>query len=235
MISGAAFCPHPPVLVPDLAAGAASDLDELRRACIGAISVVAATGRQLVLLGTGEPSAMHSPLARGTFADYGLSLDVPLGSPSCGGEVELPLSLTVGAWLVREAIGPRSGARAFSIGADFASSRAAAELLRVAEDDDIALVVMGDGSARRSTTAPGYLDERAIPFDDGVADALRTGDAATLEGLDADLGAQLLVAGVLAWRAAGRLLEGERWDATLSYYDAPYGVAYFAATWIRSG
>jgi hypothetical protein len=235
VISGAVFCPHPPVLIPDVAAGAAHELDALRRVCIDAIRAIARPNRQLVLLGSSARSATHSPLARGTMAGFGVPVEVHLGAPTCGGDLELPLSITVAAWLVREALGPRSGARGFSIGSDFAASRSATELLQVAESDDVALIVLGDGSARRTTAAPGYVDERAIPFDDGVADALRRADAAALEQLDEKVGAQLLAAGVPAWRVAGRLLDGAQYDSTLHYYDDPYGVAYLVASWIRSG
>jgi hypothetical protein len=235
VISGAAFCPHPPVLVPFLASGAAPELDDLRAECVAAVREVAGDGRQLVLLGAGPVSLAHSPLARGTFAGLGCPRDAHLGAPTCGGALELPLSLTVGAWLVGAALGPRSGARGFSIGPDFEASRAAVELLRLAETDDIALVVMADGSARRGERAPGYVDERAVPFDDGVAGALRSGDAAALEALDPELGAQLLAAGVPAWRAAGGLLDGGPYSARLRHYDDPYGVAYFVATWLLRG
>lgn len=223
------------MLVPDVAGGAAPDLTALRAACAEAIGRVATPGRQLVLLGSGPSSAAYSPVARGTFAPYGVALEVHLGSPACGGAVELPLSLTVGAWLVDSVLGPHSGARGFSVGPDFASSQAAVELLALAESSDVALLVMGDGTARRSTTAPGYLDERAEPFDAGVAAALRDGDAAALEGLDTHLGGHLLAAGVPAWHAAGRLLDGGTYDAELLYADAPYGVGYFVAAWSARG
>ena len=35
---GAAICPHPPLIVPELAAGAAAELDELRAACDQAVA-----------------------------------------------------------------------------------------------------------------------------------------------------------------------------------------------------
>jgi len=177
---------------------------------------------------------MHSPVARGSLSGYGVSLDVHLGSPACGGAAELPLSLTVGAWLVDQALGPSTGAVGFSVGPDFAASRAAVELLAMAESAPLALVVMGDGSARRSTTAPGYLDPRAGPFDAEVAAALSHGDGEALADLDEGLGAELLAAGVPAWRAAGALLAGGSYDAELLYADAPYGVGYFAAAWTAS-
>jgi hypothetical protein len=231
VISGAAFCPQAPLLVPALAAGAAPELDAVRAACAAAIGRVVADSRQLVLIGAAETSVAHSPLSRGSLAGFGVPMELHLGAPTCGGARDLPASLTVGAWLVREALGPRSGARGFSVGPDFAGSRAGLELLTLVETEDVALLVMGDGSARRSTRAPGYLDERAAAFDDGVIAALHDGDAAALEALDPQLGAELLAAGVPAWQAAGRLLDGGDYAAELLYYDDPYGVGYFVAAW----
>jgi hypothetical protein len=232
VILGAAFLPNPPVLVPAVASGAAGELEPLRQACREALLRVHGDSTRLAVLGPADTSAMHSPVARGSLAGYGVSLDVHLGSPGCGGAVELPLSLTVGAWLVAQAFGPSSGAVGFSVGPDFAASRAAVDLLALAEEAPLALVVMGDGSARRSTTAPGYLDPRAEPFDATVAAALRDGDGEALANLDETLGAELLAAGVPTWRAAGALLAGGRYDAELLYADAPYGVGYFAAAWL---
>lgn len=232
MISGVAFCPQPPLLVPAVAVGAAGELDGLRAACRSAITA-ACHGRRPVLLGAGPVSVSHSPLARGSLAGFGLPGEIHLGDPGCGGALELPVSLTVGAWLVADALGPRSGARGFSVGPDFASSRAGAELLAVAEDaDDVALVVLADGSARRGPKAPGYDDPRAAGFDAGVAAALRSGRATALEQLDAGLGAQLLAGGVPAWHATAAVLGAQRYAATLSYEDAPYGVGYFVASWL---
>jgi hypothetical protein len=231
VILGAAFLPNPPVLVPAVASGAARELEPLRRASRRALRRVHGDdGRRLAVLGSADTSAVHSPVARGSLSGYGVSLEVHLGSPGCGGAPELPLSLTVGAWLLGQALGPSSGAVGFSVGPDFAASRAAVELLSLAESARLALVVMGDGSARRSTTAPGYL-LRAEPFDAAVAAALRDGDGEALADLDETLGAELLAAGVPAWRAAGALLAGGSYDADLLYADAPYGVGYFAAAW----
>lgn len=235
MISAVAFCPQPPLLVPQLAAGAASELAALRAACAAAIGRVAGASRQLVLLGAGESSGSYSPLAQGSLAGYGLPLHVQLGAPRKGGALELPLSLTIGAWLVSDVLGPRTGAVGFSVGSDFATSPAAVELLALADSRELGLVVMGDGSARRSATAPGYLDQRAIPFDDAALAALQKGDAAGLASLDPALGADLLAAGVPAWRAAGALLERGSYDAELLYAGDPYGVGYFVAVWTARG
>jgi hypothetical protein len=234
VISGAAFCPQPPLLVPEVASGAAFELDDIRAACRAAITLVSA-GRPVVLLGAGPASRSYSPLSRGTLATFGVAGEIHLGAPTCGGALDLPPSLTVGAWLVRDALGPRSGAVAYSVGPDFARSRAAVELLELAESRDLALIVLGDGTARRNVKGPGYLDERAEGFDAAVAAALGSGDGAALEALDADLGEQLLAAGVPAWHAAGALLAGDRYDAELLHDTAPYGVGYFVAAWTAHG
>jgi hypothetical protein len=218
--------------VPELSSGAAPELDSLRAACRTAIGKVAASGAQLLLLGDGPTSQIHSPLARGTLHGFGLDTDIHLGSPSCGGAIELPPSLTVGAWLVNSAVGPRSGAMACSIGPGFPTTRTAGELLGLVADRDVALVVLGDGSARLSTTAPGYLDERAAAYDDAVAAALSEADGEALENLDATLAGELLVGGVAAWQAAGSLVAGTDYDGDLTYRAAPYGVGYFVATWL---
>ncbi|HWC45290.1 MAG TPA: hypothetical protein VG868_04175 [Casimicrobiaceae bacterium] len=221
-----AFCPHPPLLVPQVAHGAAAELDDLRAACRTAIKRAASSAPQLVVLGVGERSARYAPNARGSLAAYGVPIEIPLGSDEPG-PVGLPLSLTIAAYLLRDALGPDCGAVGYSISARERQSPAL-------DDTPVALLVMGDGSARRSTTAPGYLDERAAGFDADVAAALSSGrgDCLAIDGWLAD---QLLAAGAPAWNAAGRLLRGRSFDAELLYEDAPYGVGYFVAVWTGDG
>jgi hypothetical protein len=235
VISTVAFCPHPPALVPQLAAGAAGELAPLRTACAEAVGRLAGAGRRLVVLGGGPSTRSYSSTARGTLAGYGRPVETGLGAAAGGGAVELPLSLTVGAWLIGAAIGPDSGATGFSVGPDAAGTEARAGLVDRAPAADVALLVMGDGSARRSPNAPGSVDPRAGAFDAGVLSALRRGDPDALAGLDPRLGDALLAAGVAAWRAAGRLLSGAAFDAEVLYADDPYGVGYFVAVWTARG
>jgi uncharacterized protein len=221
-----AFCPHPPILVPDVAGGAAAELDDLRAACRSAIERVARSAPQLVVIGAGQRSARYDATARGSLAPYGVGLEIPLGSAGAGA-VCLPLSLTVGAWLVRDALGPGTEAIGYSISARETQPP-------VLEDAPVALLVMGDGSARRSPTAPGYLDERAAEFDEDVARALASGRGDCL-AFDTWLAEQLLASGAPAWNAAGRLLRARSFAAELLYDAAPYGVGYFVAAWTVDG
>jgi aromatic ring-opening dioxygenase LigB subunit len=105
----------------------------------------------------------------------------------------------------------------------------------VPDDRPVALLVMGDGTARRGEKAPGYADPRAEAFDATVVRALAGGDPRTLADLDPTLAAELLVAGRAPWQVlAGAALAarpGGAWRADLRYADAPYGVGYAVASW----
>jgi hypothetical protein len=212
-----AFCPSPPLLVPELAAGAAGELDPLRAACREAVRrLLAARPAEVIVIGTGSGGGRFPPGTTGTLAGYGVPVTAALpGAPPRPGL--LPLSLALGAWLLSGAGVPCPGV---AVDGD------APEL-----PDAPAYLVVGDGSARRSEPAPGYVDPRAEPFDAGVAAALAAGDAAALRDLDPVLGADLLAAGVPAWRAVGNVLAGHRFEADLLYDAAPYGVGYFVAFW----
>jgi hypothetical protein len=95
------------------------------------------------------------------------------------------------------------------------------------------LLVLADGSARRSEKAPGYLDERAFPFDETIAAALAAGNPVTLARLDRTAAKELMVLGwsslVVLGEAVGR--QGGPVEARLLYRDDPYGVAYNVALW----
>lgn len=222
MFSAVAFLPHPPVLVPTVAQGAAPELDDLRAACRAAIQRVV-DGRRPLLVGAGTRPQRHDPTARGSFRGYGVDLTVGLAL-GASGPVALPPSLAVGTWLLRDALGGAAEAAAVEIasGCDTLSSDG---------DDAVALLVMGDGSARRSERAPGHFDPRAEPYDASVAAALASGEPARLlrDGLEDANG--LLVAGAEVWHAVGTALHGRQWRADLLYDRAPYGVGYFVATW----
>jgi hypothetical protein len=92
------------------------------------------------------------------------------------------------------------------------------------------LVVVGDGSAKRTEKAPGYIDPRAAGYDAQVAAALRAGDPRMLAEVDFGLGAELMVSGVPAWTAVAELKRKR--NGRVLYDDAPYGVGYFVATWV---
>ncbi|MCW2807858.1 MAG: hypothetical protein JWQ93_1813 [Marmoricola sp.] len=106
---------------------------------------------------------------------------------------------------------------------------AAAALLEVSEPTT--LVVMADGSARRDERAPGHLHPDAVPFDERIEAALRSGDAETLAALDPEVAEELWCEGVGGLRALGEVARGHGVVGHVSYADAPYGVAWWVARW----
>ena len=103
-------------------------------------------------------------------------------------------------------------------------------LAGAAEGDGPAYLVVANGSARRDDTAPGYVDERAVPFDAAVEAALRAPDAAVLEGLDIGLAAALLVGNPAGLVRLGTLLRSAG-PPMMDYAGDPYGVQYWVMRW----
>lgn len=239
MLVAAAVCPSAPLLVPEVAAGAAFELDALRAACADAVGVLAASRPdRLVVIGpAGQPDrGRHHEGARGSFREFGVDLDVRLGtapetpSEDVGADRVLPPSLAVAAWLLRGwAAAPLEG---LGVGEPLEQDRCAATGAMIASTADrVALLVMGDGSACRTLKAPGYLDERAAPFDASVAAALAAADTEALAALDAELAETLQAAGRAPWQVLAGAAQGAGLAGQLLYEDAPYGVGYFVATW----
>ncbi|UMG91169.1 hypothetical protein [Nocardioides sp. TF02-7] len=77
----------------------------------------------------------------------------------------------------------------------------------VVDDAETGVLVVGNGSAKRTEKAPGHLDERAEAFDAAVGAALLAPDPAALAALDERLAAELW-ADVAALRELGGLLRG---------------------------
>lgn len=230
MIVAAAVCPHPPLLVPEVAVGAAGELDACRSACARALQAVA--GRRadlLVLVGGGPTTTMHASGAVGSLQPFGVPVEAALGRADGSRIPTLPLSLTVGAWLARGWEGPVEGVEVDADAEPSECFRLGAEVAARAER--VALLVLADGSARRGPTAPGYTDPRAQPFDASVEQALATGDPRTLATLDPDLATDLLVGGRAALQVLAGAAEPTSWDGQVLYADDPYGVRYVVAVW----
>jgi hypothetical protein len=212
VILAAAVCPHPPLLVPDIAPGTADELAELRSACDAAVrTLLGARPECVVIIGAGNLFSDADESAGGTLAGFGV--DVNVGGPLR----TLPLSLTIGAWLLDRAgwTGPRI------------YSTQSPEIV-----GDVAVLVMADGTTTRSIQAPGFLDERAESYDAAIAQALANGDAEALAALDSDRGAQLGASGIAALQMLGVIAKGAEVTAQLRYDEAPFGVGYFVADWV---
>ncbi|WP_432879696.1 class III extradiol dioxygenase subunit B-like domain-containing protein [Kribbella sp. CA-245084] len=230
-VVAAAVCPHPPLLIPELASGAAPDLAALRATCLAAVDTLATASTIVVIGSTPTASTSTSPFtfpaaAGGSFAAYGAP-QVRIGS----GDPVLPLSLAMGGWLLEQskAAGlPRTYVAVPATETPADCVRLGREI--AAGNDRIGLLVMGDGSARRSEHSPVHLHPRAEIFDTTVASALQHSDLDVLKALDPDLATELQAAGRAPWQALAGALEGATLTPDLTYNAAPYGVGYLVAS-----
>jgi hypothetical protein len=244
LITGAAVVPSPPLLARELT-GRATVLPELREACAIAVGrLLAGSHPDLVaVVGGGPATRAWSPESRLNLFAFGPVLAVSrrprtvaasggggngvlVGRPP--GEMHLPLSLGIGAGLLDEAgyAGPRALQAIAATGSPQDCLQAGARVAELAPR--VALLVVGDGSARCTPAAPGYFDERAAEFGRRVESALRGGDMAALAAIDASLAAELMATGRAAWQVlAGAVGPQRQVPGNLLYADAPFGVAYY--------
>jgi hypothetical protein len=225
--------PEPPLLVTELATGATAETAALRAACREAARRLGAAARSWIAVGADVGGRRTVPSdARGSFVGFGADVVVGL-APDAAGPVdpELPLALLVAGWA-------RAGldvtVRGELVAPDCAPDDCAALGAALAEER-AGLLVVGDGSAKHTEKAPGYLDERAGPFDDAVAAALRDADPAALAALDPDLAAQLWASGRAPWQVLAGAARGRSWRGELLHSSMPFGVAYHVAVWEPCG
>jgi hypothetical protein len=224
-VVAAAVCPHPPLLVPEVASGAAPDLDDLRAACLTAIDQLSTASRVLVV-GAAVARSTYPAGAGGSFGPYGAP-DVRIGT----GDPVLPLSLAVGGWLLEQTKAAQLPRAYVAVPVDATPAECRHLGQEFAEGNDrIGLLVMGDGSARRSEHSPVHLHPRAEIFDTAVATALQDRDLDVLNALDPDLAAELQAAGRAPWQVLAGALTATTLTGDLTYHAAPYGVGYFVAS-----
>jgi hypothetical protein len=197
VIAAAAFLPNPPLLLAGMTGSPVDEVEQLRAACMAAISRVLSSSPADVIVVGGVREDDSTP----------------------------PLSLAVAAALLGQA-GYAGSVREVTVALDAPALDCVALGEGLAAGGPSVLLVMGDGSARRTLKAPGYLDERAVPFDDNVLTLLSGGDWAGVRLLDVTLAAELLVAGRAPWQVAAGALAHRDLRATVHYADGPFGVWY---------
>lgn len=225
------FCPHPPLLIPGLSgARLPAELLEVDRAARSAIRWLLEGVDRVSVVGTAPSTQRYAAGQVASTRSFGPEMELLLGRGETTGasDRDVATSLLVAAsllsdqrpdaayWAVAEGLSQQEFG---SIGAEACSAGGGR------------LLLMADGSARRRDRAPGYIDARAVPFDDHVADALATGSASELGDLDSQVAAELLVAGIAPWQIAAAVVGTGEVDAHLDLYSSPYGVGYFIARW----
>ncbi len=232
IVLAAAVLPNPPLLVPALAGAGAGSLAPLLSACDRTVSelLAAATG-SVLLIGPGRSTVRHDADAWGSLDGFG----VRTGEPARHDDTQprLPLSLTIGRWLLDRA-GWNGDLEMQEVAGEASAEECAALAGQLAGrlPDGTAWLVMGEGSICRGPRSPGYDDPRAEGFDAGVAAALATADLSGLLGLDVRVAAELGAAGRPAWQVLAAAARAHPpVAAELHYNEAPFGVGYFVAGW----
>jgi hypothetical protein len=227
VIACAAICPAPPLLARELT-GRDPVVPELRQACATAVDrLVRAEAEMVAVIGAARRTAVWPADGSLDLGAFGPPLGRSSGPP-------LPLPLGLGARLLDEAgyLGPRL---LQSVSLDEPGPgclKLGAELGRTA--GRTALLVMADGSARRSIRAPGHLDPRAAPFDAALEQAMRDGDPGALRALDEALARDLLATSRPAWQVLAGAMPEPVPAAEILYRDDPFGVFYLVA-WLAAG
>ena len=225
VLAAIALTPSAPVLVPELAGAAASEVAELRAA---ACSAAATLPDRWIAVGVGPTEQVIEPETSSTFAGYGVDLVIELSSQSPPLVTAVPLCALLAGWLRGQA-NPLARVQVRVYPADLSPDAALARgrELRAQIDaatDPIGVLVVADGAHTITSSATGGYDQQAESVQAGLDRALAKGDAAALALLgDSIVGrvAYQVLAGLApAPVAAVELARG-----------APYGVGYFVGTW----
>ena len=225
MLSSIAIVPSAPVLVPELASGAAAELADLREAAFAAAGSL--PGRWIAV-GRGSADAVVGPGQTGTFAGYGVDVPIALAPGQSNAATELPLAALVTGWL-RGRVNPDAHAEV-RVYADEHDADAAVERgrrLRVEIDEadgPVGVLIVADGAHTLTQPAPGGYDPDSIPVQAALDDALAAGDAAALTRLP------VTIVGRIAFQVLAGLSERPR-SAKELYRGAPYGVGYSVGVW----
>lgn len=229
VIRRVAVLPQPPLLIPELAAGAADECAELREACLQAVQRLTGASEDWLVVAAAAGAPEVPEHASGSFRGFGVDIGVSLSRVTTP-ESELALPSLVAGWL-RERAGA-SSARVRLV--DPVTAPDQCDLFGRELGEPVAVLVLGDGSSRHGPRSPGGEDERAEGFDAGIRDALAKADTGALAALDPALAAELGAGGRAPWQVLAGLAADETWDAEVLYSAAPFGVGYHVAVWERA-
>lgn len=227
MIVSAALCPSPPLLVPELS-GADPVAAQLHDACSTAVTTLIDSSPDLIaVVGPADHTATWPEDARLNLAGYGGLPSTPVAHPA-------PLAIGLGALLLDQA-GYEGRLLLQSVGRDESLPRCLNLATQLGgKAARVGLLVIADGTARRTSKAPGYYDERAAPFDCEIERAVSTGDLAAIHDLSPTLAQQLMATGWPALQVLAGVFSGRSVNTKILYVGAPFGVGYLIAV-LRPG
>jgi hypothetical protein len=229
VLSAIAIIPSAPVLVPELAGAAATEVADLSAAVLAAAAFLPP---RWIVIGTAPADDVLGPHCTGTFAGFGADVRVRL-SPADGDRAELPAELPVCALLaawVRGQVRPEASAQVNVYRGDHDADTALAygRQLRAEIDraaDPVGVLVVADGANTLTPSAPGGYDPGNADAQLALDDALANGAVTALTRLPQQ------ILGRVAFQVLAGLAEPGPRSAKELYRGAPYGVGYFAGAW----
>ena len=226
MLSAIAIIPSAPALVPELAGAAADEVAELRAAMVAAVAALPPTW---VVVGVGAADAVVGPNSVGTFAGFGVDLEVRLSSEARGQPVELPLCALIAGWIRAEAQpDAQAQVRVYADNHEAETAQALGRRLRVdidASAEPTGVLIVADGANTLTPPAPGGYHPDDVDVQRALDDALACGDLGALTRLPAQF------TGRVAFGVLAGLAEPAPRSAKELYRAAPYGVGYFTGVW----
>ncbi|OMC28799.1 hypothetical protein [Mycobacterium colombiense] len=228
MLSAIAIVPSAPILVPELAGAAVTEVADLAAATLAAAALLP---DRWVVIGVGPDDDVLGPDAVGTFAGFGADVRVRLSpeADQAAPPMALPVCALLAGW-VRGQAQPHASAQVRVYRADHDAdtalrlgTRLRAEIDRVAEP--VGVLVVADGANTLTPAAPGGYDPDNADAQRALDDALAGGDLAALRRLPQQ------IHGRVAFQVLAGLAEPGPRSAKELYRGAPYGVGYFAGAW----
>lgn len=230
-VTDVVIVPGAPLLLPEYQ-GRTAAAPDLLLACVDAVRSAVATASHVVVVHATDrdPRSTRPPIGL-RVADHLLAashLDFDVEHVSVPWDASIDECVATG-----RALGVEPEPTATASVASVASSR----------PHETTLLVVADGSARRSEKAPGHLDPRAAGVDDAIVAAVRAaaeGGLERLRDLDPDLCDELLVAGraplqvLAAAVAAPTEAPGAGWSLASLEVSDPFGVLYVVAHLTRA-
>jgi hypothetical protein len=213
-------------MVPELAAGAAAELADLRDAVVAA---AASLPQRWVAIGVGPADDVFGPQRVGTFAGYGVDVRIALSPDTADAPAQLPLCVLIAGWLRGQAK-PEAHAevRVYAPGHDVDAALAHGRRLRAEideADDPVGVLVIADGAHTLTAPAPGGYNPASVPVQHAVDDVLARGHIAALTALPTN------IVGRVAFQVLAGLAEPGPRSCTELYRGAPYGVGYYVGVW----
>jgi hypothetical protein len=230
VLTAIALIPSAPVMVPELATGAAAELSELRAAVCSAAGELP---KRWVAVGVGSTDEVIGSEAVGTFGGYGVDVRVGLADGELVGVKQLPLCALITGW-VRGQVSPAAQAEVRVYPGELSGAAAVSRgrALRAELDgaaDAVGVLVVADGANTLTQAAPGGYDPDSGAVQSSLDDALGSGDVSAL--IDLPNG----IVGRVAYQVLAGLAERPPREARELFRGAPYGVGYFVGVWVPAG